>query len=467
MSPRQPDNANPPPLLTGRDIAAQLTPSDSNVQLSEEHGPFCVPLVPQLPPDSIALEHTPIASASPRQLSDAATICPEPHPIGTELDALYTFIARRTKAELQDIAKHLSITKSGKKGEIVVGMILTAKKKGMIGIPLEEWFLDKGALQDFHMIRNSSILLGCCPEEEHLLKELTQRERDLWTKDLDRVRSCIRDAQDESNSNAITTQAPPALDKDKVPNFSLDEFALVSRDDFFFMVKNRFNDTTLLTRADLSTVIENIDSSRAPLAQRSSALLKRHYQEARKDFTFFYEKWSASGQNDPERSPDFFLKHPNRSFMTASARSLILSKLFCCGTGNEDTELIHLFSRVLEDDVGYDTGVHGEEGDEIPRGAPLRKKRRRSNNSSLLEDKIQTLVDITPSSVMVSQRQKTGFDGSIIQKQLEIVRAEIKCRSLQGEADNAEVTEMKDFVEKTSWKLLRKMKDNVNKMLDE
>ncbi|CAN8068600.1 unnamed protein product [Agarophyton chilense] len=305
-------------------------------------------------------------------------------------------------------------------------------------------------------MRNSSILLECCPEEEGLLEKLKQRERDLWTRDMDRVRSCVRIAQGESNSNAITTQAPPALDKEKSQNFSLDEFVRLvifiheediarkamkravgsplerrelddraSRDDILVMVENRFNDTTLLNRADFSTVIENIESSRASPAHKSSALLKGHYQEARNDFTFFYEKY------------------------------------------NDDTELVHLSSKVIGDDVGYDTGVNGEEGDEISRGAPFRKKRCRSNDSILLEDKIEKLVNITTSLVMVSQRQKTGFDGSNTQNRLEIVRAEIKCHSLQSEADNAEVTDMKDFVEKTSSKLFRKMKDNINKMLDE
>ncbi|CAN8073531.1 unnamed protein product [Agarophyton chilense] len=173
-------------------------------------------------------------------------------------------------------------------------------------------------------------------------------ERGLGSKDLEGGRLYVRDAKVESYSNIIATRDSLAIEKEKVPNFSLDEFVRL-----FIII----------------------------------------------------------------RDDDLARKAIKRAFGSPM--------LFGCGTDNEDTEMIHVFSKVMGDEVSYDTEVHIEKGDEITRGVPFAKKRRRSSDSIVLEHKMKKLVDITTSSGMVSQRQKTEFDGSIIQKQLEIVRAEI------------------------------------------
>ncbi|CAN8073532.1 unnamed protein product [Agarophyton chilense] len=146
MPPSQIDNVNNFLSVTARAINMNETPSDPILQRSEEPGPIPAPVISQLPSDSIALAHTPAVSETFHHFSNAIIICPEPQPISTELEALYTFIARKTKTYLQDIAKYLSLTKRGKKGELFVRLILTAKKKGLMGILLEESFLEKDTL---------------------------------------------------------------------------------------------------------------------------------------------------------------------------------------------------------------------------------------------------------------------------------------------------------------------------------
>ncbi|PXF41349.1 hypothetical protein BWQ96_08919 [Gracilariopsis chorda] len=140
--------------------------------------------------------------------------------------------------------------------------------------------------------------------------------------------------------------------------------------------------------------------------------------------------------------------------MTSGARSMILFKLLRCGTNQEDKEIIHLFSKVMEEDVGYEVGVHGNEHDEHTSAGPAKKKRR-ANDAISLEEKIEKLVDITTSTAMVSQIQKPKFDGLGVQQQLDIMRAEIKCRTVSGEAESEEVKKMKECVGKMSWRLFQ------------
>lgn len=74
----------------------------------------------------------------------------------------------------------------------------------------------------------------------------------------------------------------------------------VSRDCFWGIISDRFNDRSLPVRFDFSCEVEDIDPSQPPPCFRSTSSLKAHFQDARSTFTTALANWSTSGQNNPK-----------------------------------------------------------------------------------------------------------------------------------------------------------------------
>ncbi|PXF40030.1 hypothetical protein BWQ96_10264 [Gracilariopsis chorda] len=196
---------------------------------------------------------------------------------------------------------------------------MKAKAKALLGVSLQELLTNSSFVQDLRKLQHSNVILQSCPDDAHLLELFEQRERDLWTSYMEQIRARVCEAQKTLHCEAEPEDLLLLRHKPNgVPKFTLDEFARlalvikddetarkaimkavglpldrqelddrVGRDEDFSVVADRFNDQTLSTIADLSNVLEKVDPSRMPVVKRSPFLLKRHYQEARKDFTYF------------------------------------------------------------------------------------------------------------------------------------------------------------------------------------
>ena len=81
--------------------------------------------------------------------------------------------------------------------------------------------------------------------------------------------------------------------------------ASVMRADFWTIVGSRFNDPTQRLFLNMTATFNGVYSSLPPLAHRTATFLKDKFNDAKWSFTKCVTRWSASGQNDPDRFRHF------------------------------------------------------------------------------------------------------------------------------------------------------------------
>jgi len=131
-----------------------------------------------------------------------------------------------------------------------------------------------------------------------------------------------------------------------------------TRDSFWGVVEERFNDAELDSRLDLTGRVDDICPNQRPLAFRKAAQLKTEYIGVRAEFTLRVTRWKASGQNDPDRFPNF-LDRTRAGELYATSKSLFI--LFtCCRLGEADADetFYNLSSKMIRNAAaGYDEGT--------------------------------------------------------------------------------------------------------------
>jgi hypothetical protein len=127
---------------------------------------------------------------------------------------------------------------------------------------------------------------------------------------------------------------------------------------------------------------------------REGQELKRWYQDCRAAFTFSYNKWSRSGQNDPESFHNFFPK-PSTGISALGKRVLVMGAALRIGEPDEVSEVLTFTLRTVPDDISFDYFPAGNKEDESgEKRTPSRKRRRDSAVSSTISDKVEILSDI-------------------------------------------------------------------------
>lgn len=229
--------------------------------------------------------------------------------------------------------------------------------------------------------------------------------------------------------------------------------------------------TDVITRADFSADVDDIDSTLSPLAHRSASTLKKHYREAKKDFTLYYEKWSVSGQNDPHRFPGFLPKLNNGALMSSSIRALIVFKACRCGTRNEDTNLLSLVTRVMPTNIVVESGIGLEEDMEY--SIEPQRKKRKSADSSSLKNLEGYLAQVSKSSLQLSQAltnerrspEKDDDRSTRMHKKLELFRTELKNRELDGTHGDDELDQQaQKFLREMSHRHLSDLMDSIREL---
>lgn len=160
-----------------------------------------------------------------------------------------------------------------------------------------------------------------------------------------------------------------------------------SRDSFWGIIADRFNDTSLPIRFSFTGHVDEADPSLDPLCKRSAASLKSHFQEARTVFSEALDNWERSGQNDPSRFENFLSKN-GQNLYASSKRALMIFVAARLGTPYADSFFVEMSSKTIWQG-GYEAGMDGlrgaEEGIEEDNGTRMgrveggRKRNRRDS----------------------------------------------------------------------------------------
>lgn len=225
--------------------------------------------------------------------------------------------------------------------------------------------------------------------------------------------------------------------------------ARISRDNFWTeVVEAVYNDVTYKpTLHELSGVLEGVDASAAPQCFRSGDRLKEWFRKLRSEFTEPFDKWGRSGQNSPDRFPDFLSKH--NSNLTAKSQRLLLFFAVCrCGTPNAETEFMNMASKLMTapEKRGYEEGFDDLDDAmaEIPDSISLpssdgsRKKRRQEGNDSRLDCVANALQSLAP---------KTYPDLERLRKQSELMKLVGAARSMAIESSTNEGLDDEEYKE--------------------
>lgn len=157
-----------------------------------------------------------------------------------------------------------------------------------------------------------------------------------------------------------------------------------TRDFYWGVIAQRFNDTSLRPSMSFLGCCEEADPSRLPLNYRPASVLKLQFQNARSHFTTAKKRWEVSGQNDPQRFWRFVhcKNQDPHTPTTIGKRCLILSRVSELGTPAVDTFFLNVSSKEMNVG-GYEEGVTASVPAIIVDDPVVsdRKKRRVSNES--------------------------------------------------------------------------------------
>ena len=119
--------------------------------------------------------------------------------------------------------------------------------------------------------------------------------------------------------------------------------------------------------------------------------MKRQYTGIRSMFTTAYERWSRSGQNDPENFADFCDYNKEAQKLSAVDRKcMILFAVLGCGRSNEKTELLEFTLRTIPKESMVDSG---EQSMDFESSGSVRPKRKRESSESL-HDSLETFREV-------------------------------------------------------------------------
>lgn len=131
--------------------------------------------------------------------------------------------------------------------------------------------------------------------------------------------------------------------------------------------------------------VDDADPSELPLCDRPASVLKQYFQEARSRFTDYTDKWSRSGQNNPDNFVNF-LPRGGDTLYAMSKRVFILFRAAKMGTSDQDTFFIDLTSKAITTG-GYEEGLTSSrsivtegEGGPVGSNSTGSRKRRRSGS---------------------------------------------------------------------------------------
>jgi hypothetical protein len=138
----------------------------------------------------------------------------------------------------------------------------------------------------------------------------------------------------------------------------------------------------------------SFEVSQASSLNREGQELKRWYQDCRAAFTFSYNKWSRSGQNDPESFHNFVPKN-STGISALGKRVLIMGAALRVGRPDEVSDLLSFTLRTVPDEISFDSLPEGSKDDESGENrTPSRKRRRDSAVSSTTSDKVEIMSEI-------------------------------------------------------------------------
>jgi hypothetical protein len=120
-------------------------------------------------------------------------------------------------------------------------------------------------------------------------------------------------------------------------------------------VSSAFNDPTIRVALSMNGHLPDVDVNAPPRAMWEGETLKSIFVKSRGVFTKLYQKWSLSGQNDPERFESFLPRGPRLSEISAEGkRALIPFIALKCGTPDEDVDAFELTKKLAPDGIGFD-----------------------------------------------------------------------------------------------------------------
>lgn len=199
-----------------------------------------------------------------------------------------------------------------------------------------------------------------------------------------------------------------------------------------------FNDSTFRPTFPFVGAINDVDCSALPLLHRNGDDLKRHYKNARSDFTKAYLKWKASGNNNP--SFDAFCERNLRTdnLNSKGVKCMILFQALLCGTDNERKDLLDFTLRSVPADAMRYSGEIQASNVSPPGSA--RKKRRISKDAlDSSVEKLQSFLEDMRTKQSLSARYE-------LLKQMENLKSMIRNLGPDEEEDKSLLTELLEKV---------------------
>lgn len=192
-----------------------------------------------------------------------------------------------------------------------------------------------------------------------------------------------------------------------------------------------FNEAKDVCPFDFSGVLTGINATSIPSVTRTGPELRKHYSDARAQFTIAHERWSRSGQNDPTRFDRFCLRAQGEHELSAAGkRSLIMFVTYRCGSPGEMEDVTKFTLRTLPSDIATETGV--ENG---IRGA-ARTQSTSNRKSALLLNAMETLnenvAEFTSSMVSAIRTRAQVGDDDDDRRFKKIQRLELVLRAQSG-----------------------------------
>jgi hypothetical protein len=133
-------------------------------------------------------------------------------------------------------------------------------------------------------------------------------------------------------------------------------------------------------------------------AHEPAGKLKSYLFKARGLFTQLYERWSVSGQNDPEQFDDFLPRAPRSSeTSTEGKRAQILFIAMQSGTPDEYVDALNFTKKNAPAGVGFDDLDSDSSGDRGNAARPT--KRLRATEGDPRRDALQKFGNILATSI--------------------------------------------------------------------
>lgn len=337
--------------------------------------------------------------------SGAAVISNDEVEVPNDLTKVFTFLSGLRKDVLRKIGRQWGRRATGNKDALLYRNFLFLKECN-----------DGKKSIDTKMSSNIE-----CPSYSKFLED-QERTCGEWkpVPKMDVMMECLTNAGDKFDGGNVAAandrfrQSVSGNDsRENLPNFTISEFARLvivmrddekarsalyrlgqelrraeldsgtSRDAFWGIIEDRFNDTTVPVRFTFAGHVDEADPSRDPACHRAAASLKAHFYEARSVFTDAVDKWMRSGQNDPDKFPDFLSKN-GQNLYANSKRALILFVAARLGTPYEDTFFVEMASKTILGggcEAGMGRLANQNKKDEYDAGASIDGGRRRKRSS--------------------------------------------------------------------------------------